>query len=163
MLSLQRLRADHGPAVLAFERENRAWFAASVSDRGDAWFERFDAHLSALLEDQEAGRAAFHVLVDDDGAVVGRFNLDPIAAGAARVGYRVAESVGGRGVATAALRELCAVATDLGLHTLVAATTETNVASRRVLFRAGFVDDGPADPVEVGGRPGRRFRRVLTG
>jgi [ribosomal protein S5]-alanine N-acetyltransferase len=38
---LQRLRADHAPAVLAFEVANRAYFAASISDRGDEFFEQF--------------------------------------------------------------------------------------------------------------------------
>ncbi|NUV38105.1 GNAT family N-acetyltransferase, partial [Streptomyces sp. KAI-27] len=38
MPELQRLRADHAPALLAFERENRAWFARTISDRGDAYF-----------------------------------------------------------------------------------------------------------------------------
>src|ERR1700693_2894110 len=34
MPDLQLLRLDHAPALLAFERENRAYFAASVPDRG---------------------------------------------------------------------------------------------------------------------------------
>jgi len=71
---LQRLRADHASAVLAFELENRAYFAASISDRGDAFFERFDDEHTALLAEQEAGAAAFHVLVTADGRVIGRFN-----------------------------------------------------------------------------------------
>src|SRR6202171_4981647 len=32
---LQLLRLDHAPALLAFERKNRAYFAASVPVRGD--------------------------------------------------------------------------------------------------------------------------------
>ncbi len=43
MAALERLRPDHAPALLAFERENRAYFAASVPDRGDAYFTDFDA------------------------------------------------------------------------------------------------------------------------
>ena len=34
MPELQRLRADHAPAVLAFELANRAYFATFISDRG---------------------------------------------------------------------------------------------------------------------------------
>ncbi|MGV9688018.1 hypothetical protein ACWDUX_02730 [Streptomyces sp. NPDC003444] len=34
MAVLERLRSDHAPALLVFERENRAYFAASVPDRG---------------------------------------------------------------------------------------------------------------------------------
>jgi len=38
---LQLLGAGHAPAVLAFELANRAYFAASITDRGDEYFERF--------------------------------------------------------------------------------------------------------------------------
>jgi [ribosomal protein S5]-alanine N-acetyltransferase len=157
---LQVLRADHAPAVLAFELANRAYFAASVSDRGDAFFDRFDEGFDALLAEQEAGICVFHVLAGDDGAVVGRFNLYDVKDGAADLGYRVAEHVAGRGVATEAVRELCrrAVA-DYGLHTLRAMTTLDNVASQRVLAKAGFVPDGPA---VIAGQPGTRYRRDLA-
>jgi ribosomal-protein-alanine N-acetyltransferase len=40
---LEFLRPDHAPALLAFERENRAYFAASIPDRGDEYFVQFDA------------------------------------------------------------------------------------------------------------------------
>jgi hypothetical protein len=52
---LQRLRADHAPALLAFELANRAYFAASVSDRGDEFFDQFTERQSDLLAEQEAG------------------------------------------------------------------------------------------------------------
>ncbi len=39
MPELQRLRADHASAVLDFELANRAYFAASISDRGDEFYE----------------------------------------------------------------------------------------------------------------------------
>jgi len=35
---LELLNAGHAPAVLAFELGNRAYFAASISDRGDEFF-----------------------------------------------------------------------------------------------------------------------------
>ncbi|GAA1542837.1 hypothetical protein GCM10009827_073010 [Dactylosporangium maewongense] len=41
MPELKRLDAGHAPAVLAFELANRAYFAASVSDRGDDFFDQF--------------------------------------------------------------------------------------------------------------------------
>ena len=75
MPELQRLRADHAPAVLAFELANRAYFAASISDRGDEFFDQFTERHSALLAEQEAGIGAFYVLVAEDGSVLGRFNL----------------------------------------------------------------------------------------
>lgn len=39
MPELKRLRAGHAPAVLAFEPADRACLAASVSDRGDDFFD----------------------------------------------------------------------------------------------------------------------------
>jgi RimJ/RimL family protein N-acetyltransferase len=127
---LRQLREADGPAVLAFERENRAYFAGFVSDRGDGFFDGFASRYDASLGEQETGRSAFYILVDEDGAVLGRFNLYDVADGTARVGYRVAERVAGRGVATAA--------------------------------GAGFVPIGPADPCELGGNQGTRYRRDLT-
>lgn len=161
MRELQRLRADHAAAVLAFELANRAYFARFISDRGDAFFEHFDESFGALLAEQDAGTAIYHVLVDERGAVLGRFNIGDVDDGAAVLGYRVAEQVAGHGVATATVRELGDVAaTQYGLRTLRAATTFENVASQRVLEKAGFVPDGPAEP---GGRPGLGFRRDLAG
>lgn len=162
MPKLERLRADHGPSVLAFELANRSYFATAISDRGDHYFEQFAANFDELLAEQATGTSAFHVLVDSDGAVLGRFNLYDLQGGAATVGYRVAQQATGRGVATAAVEELCGVAAGLGLHTLIAATSDQNVASQRVLTKAGFVWDGPADPAEIGGKRGSRFRRDLT-
>jgi len=153
----------HAAAVLAFEVANRAYFAASISDRGDDYFGKFTDRFDALLAEQEAGRCAWYVLVAEDGAVLGRFNLYDIEGHTAVLGYRVAQSVAGRGVATAAVRELCRLAAaEHGLRTLRAATTDRNVASQRVLTKAGFVPVGPADPADVGGRPGTWYQRDLT-
>lgn len=162
MSELQSLRADHGPAVLAFELANRAYFAASISDRGDQYFEQFTARHAALLAEQEAGIGAFYVLVTDDGSVLGRFNLTFTGEGTAELGYRVAQLAAGQGVATATVLELCQLAPARhGLRVIRAATNLTNVASQKVLTRAGFVATGPADPADIGGRPGTWYQRDL--
>lgn len=159
MFELQRLRPDHERAVLAFERANRAYFAESISDRGDEFFEQFAERHRALLADQHAGVCAFYVLVAEDGKVVGRFNLYDLVDGTAEVGYRVAARVAGRGVATSALQDLCRIAGEqYGLQTLRAGTSSDNVASQRVLRKAGFVATGPG---QVGGRQGFRYELVL--
>jgi ribosomal-protein-alanine N-acetyltransferase len=159
---LQRLRADHAAAVLAFELANRAYFAASISDRGDEFYDRFTERHSALLAEQEAGIGAFYVLVAEDGSVLGRFNLVFVEGGTAKLGYRVAQHVAGRGVATATVRELCRLAeARYGLRTLRAATAGENAASQKVLAKAGFVLVGPADPADLGGKPGAWYQRDL--
>jgi ribosomal-protein-alanine N-acetyltransferase len=160
---LQRLQEGHAPAILAFERANRAWFAASISDRGDGYFAQFAERHRALLADQESGLAAYHVLVTDDGSVLGRFNLIFTGDGVAELGYRVAEQAAGRGLATAAVREVCQLAAvSYGLRTLRAATADTNAASRKVLARTGFVATGPADPAHIGGKQGSWYERDLA-
>jgi len=160
---LQRLRADHAPAVLAFELANRAYFATFVSDRGDEFYDHFSERYNALLAEQEAGTCVFHVLAGEDGTVLGRFNLFDLEDGTARLGYRVAQHVAGRGVATAAVQELCRLAAaKYGLRTLRAAAARQNVASQRVLAKAGFVVAGPADPADLGGKPGTWYQRALS-
>jgi len=157
---LQPLRAGHAPAVLAFELANRAYFATFISDRGDEFFDQFTERYDALLAEQEAGIYVGYVLVGDDGTVLGRFNLYDLQDGTAVLGYRVAQHVAGRGVATATVRELCGLAAARhGLRTLKAETTHDNVASQRVLIKAGFVPVGPAEP---GGRPGTWYERDLA-
>jgi ribosomal-protein-alanine N-acetyltransferase len=157
---LERLSGDHMEAVLAFELENRSYFTRSVNDRGDEFYEAFPEHHDGLLAEQDAGSCVFYVLVDGDGSIVGRFNLYDLEDGAARVGYRVAERVAGRGVASAALRELCRTAArDHGLRTLTAEAGTVNVASRRVLEKAGFTMTGNC---LVAGKPGLKFALALA-
>ena len=162
MPELQQLRADHGPAVLDFELANRAYFVGFISDRGDEFYDHFADRHRAMLAEQGAGVAAFYVLVED-GSVLGRFNLYDLKDGTAELGYRVAQHVAGRGVATATVRELCQLAAARhGVRTLRAATSHANVASQKVLAKAGFVPVGPADPAALGGKAGTRYQRDLA-
>lgn len=163
MPELQLLRAGHAPAVLAFELENRAYFAAAITDRGDDYFARFTERHSASLTEQSSGGSAFYVLVDEASSILGRFNLIDIEDGTAKLGYRVAQHVTGRGVATATVLELCRLAaTRHGIRMLEAATASGNTASQRVLTKAGFVPVGPAGPADLGGKIGTWYQRHLT-
>jgi ribosomal-protein-alanine N-acetyltransferase len=115
------------------------------------------------IAEQDAGICAFYVLAAEGGSVLGRFNLYDFEGGTAELGYRVAQHVAGRGVATATVRELCRLpAVRHGLRTLRAATSHENVASQRVLARAGFVPVGPADPADLGGKPGTWYQCDLV-
>jgi ribosomal-protein-alanine N-acetyltransferase len=159
MPEIQLLRSDHATALLAFEVENRAYFAASVPDRGDGFFARFDEMLRSRLAEQEAGECYFHVVVADGGAVLGRVNLVDVADGEAELGYRIAERSTGRGLATWAVAEVCALAAArYGLSRLRAGTTLGNAASRAVLARAGFEVVGER---KFSGEPGLVYRRDL--
>lgn len=157
---LQRLAGDHLDGVLAFELANRSYFAEFIPDRGDGFYARYAEHHAELLADQERGECIFHVLVDPSEAVVGRLNLYDLADGSAELGYRVAQRVAGRGVATSAVRELCRRAqAEYGLRMLTARTLSTSHASQRVLWKAGF---SAAGPCEIAGQPGIRYRLELT-
>lgn len=159
-IRLEPLRADHASSLLKFEQENRVHFAASIPDRGDDYFAHFTEMLRARLDEQAAGTCRFHVLVDSDGEVVGRVNLVDIAAGAAELGYRIAERASGRGLATAAVRRLCDIAVrEYGLRSLRAATTWDNPASRAVLARVGFQ---AIEDIELNDRPGTRYALTLV-
>ncbi|MFF2774965.1 GNAT family N-acetyltransferase [Streptomyces sp. NPDC058052] len=151
-VALERIRSDHAPAVLVFERENRAFFAGRVPDRGDAYFAGFDARHRELIEAQEAGEIHFHVLVAAGGEVLGRVNLNDVdpEAGTAELGYRLAEKATGRGLATFGVREVIRrAAEEYGLRRLTAVVSHGNDASRAVLARAGFGAVG-AVVLEVG-------------
>jgi ribosomal-protein-alanine N-acetyltransferase len=159
MTTLERLRAEHADALLAFERENRAYFARSIPDRGDAYFAEFPSRHRALLEEQDAGVCHFHVVLDEDGRLIGRVNLVDVTDGSAELGYRIGAHAAGRGVATAVVGEVCELAaTAYALNALTAVTTLDNRASRTVLERNGFTTVGD---VVVDARPGVRYLRRL--
>ncbi|MFG2359303.1 GNAT family N-acetyltransferase [Streptomyces sp. NPDC048521] len=160
MPEIQLLRPGHASALLRFEQDNRAYFAASVPDRGDDYFARFDERHRALLAEQEAGTCYFHVLVGAEGEVLGRINLVDVADGGADLGYRIAQRASGRGLATWAVRELCELAAHrYGLTFLRAAATLENAASRAVLTRSGFAVVGET---QLSGRPGLSYLRSLA-
>jgi [ribosomal protein S5]-alanine N-acetyltransferase len=155
MPDLQLVRLDHAPALLAFERENRAYFAASVPDRGDEFFAEFDTRYAQLLEWQAAGTDYFHLLVAERGEVVGRVNLTEVADGSAELGYRIAQKAAGQGLATAAVRKVRELAaTEYGLSRLRARVTLDNPASRKVLEHNGFVAGGS---LTLNGKPAMSY------
>ncbi|MFF5976472.1 GNAT family N-acetyltransferase [Streptomyces sp. NPDC012769] len=163
-LVIERLRSDHAPALLAFERENRAYFAAFVPDRGDDYFSDFDVRHRDLIAAQEAGEIHFHVLVGEDGEILGRVNLLDVdtGAGTAELGYRLAQKATGRGLATEGVREVCRRAVEeYGLRRLTAFAALDNAPSRAVLARIGF---GAVGSVTLDGdQPGTAYELDLGG
>jgi ribosomal-protein-alanine N-acetyltransferase len=155
MPDLQLVRLDHAPALLAFERENRAYFAAVIPDRGDEFFAEFDTRHAQLLAQQAAGTDYFYLLVDERGEVVGRVNLFKVADGSAELGYRIAQKAAGQGLATAAVRKVRELAaTEYGLTRLRARVTLGNPASRKVLEHNGFVAGGS---LTLNGKPAMSY------
>jgi ribosomal-protein-alanine N-acetyltransferase len=155
MPDLQLVRLDHAPALLAFERENRAYFAAVIPDRGDEFFAEFDTRHAQQLAQQAAGTDYFYLLVAEGGEVVGRVNLFKVADGSAELGYRIAQKAAGQGLATAAVRKVRELAaTEYGLTSLRARVTLDNPASGKVLEHNGFVAIGE---LTLNGKPARSY------
>ncbi|MDX3000579.1 GNAT family N-acetyltransferase [Kribbella solani] len=159
-VTLELLTAEHAEAVLAFEQENRAYFASWITDRGDDYFAIFATRHAALLAEQAAGVCRFHVLVDDSGAVAGRVNLVDLENGAAELGYRIAEKWTGQGLASEAVRALIGIAaTEYGLAALWAGASNHNAASQAVLTKAGF---RPVASTHTSLGPGTKYELILA-
>ena len=85
-----------------------------------------------------------------------------MADGCAELGFRIAEKAVGRGLATAAVRQVCATAVrTYGLRSLRASVAVDNAGSRAVLSRGGFVPTG--EDVLLAGRRGHRYLLSLVG
>jgi [ribosomal protein S5]-alanine N-acetyltransferase len=98
--------------------------------------------------DHDADPWGSHLFFDDDGVLVGFGGFKgPPSAGRVEIGYAVAPSRQGRGIATAATRWMIDRARDAGVEAVVAHTLAEVNASTAVLERCGFVHaDTTADP-----------------
>jgi ribosomal-protein-alanine N-acetyltransferase len=141
---------DDAPVLAELVRANREFLAPWEPLRGDEYFTEAGQRVSigASLAEHDRGRSLPWVILDRDGAVVGRINLNNIVRGAAQsasLGYWLGQPATGRGIATAAVCDIVRVAfAELGLHRIQADTLVHNEASQRVLERNGFVRIGLA-------------------
>jgi ribosomal-protein-alanine N-acetyltransferase len=150
-VSATRLVAlDDVPALPELLRVNRDFLAPWDPIRDDDYF-TVDGQLAviqAALERHEEGSTLPHVILNDRNCVAGRITLNSIVRGpfqSCALGYWVNAADGGRGLATAAVRDIMRVAFDeLGLHQIEAGTLLHNVRSQRVLERNGFTRFGIA-------------------
>ncbi|MCW2751088.1 MAG: GCN5-related N-acetyltransferase [Aeromicrobium sp.] len=150
MPHIRLVTPDDVPVLTELLNTNRDFLAPFDPVREGSYFTvEGQAEVIALaLENHEAGRLAPYVVLNDDGAVIGRITLNDIVRGAlqsAAIGYWVDVAHNGRGLASAAVSEMIAVAFDeLKLHRLEAGTLLDNVRSQRVLERNGFERYGVA-------------------
>lgn len=151
-VSVKALRLQDEALLYVFECANRTHFERSVPSRGDAYYEPESFHqaLQQLLSELTNGDGYYYLMWRDD-TIVGRLNVHHIDADTGEVGYRVGAEHGGRGYATAALRQLLTFELP-GVKRLRAETTSDNVASQHVLTGAGFIHDGEARQMEWEGR-----------
>jgi ribosomal-protein-alanine N-acetyltransferase len=103
------------------------------------------------------GRLALFIFRHDDDALIGGVTLSNIRRGVAQMaslGYWAGQALAGRGYTTAAVRAVVRYAfEDLDLHRVEAACQPDNLASRRVLEKAGFTHEGQAKAyLKINGR-----------
>ncbi|MCP1455709.1 GNAT family N-acetyltransferase [Pseudomonas kilonensis] len=156
---IRELENTDAEALLVFEIRNREWFESQIDPREPAFYSRTGVtdHIESYLADFAEGAWHPFVIEDSSGRIVGRANLKSIHSplGCAEVGYRIDQRVCGQGLATQALKHLIEVARmRWELTQLVAYVYESNVGSRKVLERCGFVPDAlwGSEEIEGGGR-----------
>jgi RimJ/RimL family protein N-acetyltransferase len=140
---LVSLDKDTAAAIARGDRTGRAW-AKDFPTEADVFIARRTAE---AVEDPgpdpvaEPWRSPW--LVRHEGHVVGMLGCKGApAGGAVEIGYGLAPSAQGQGVATEAVRALVAALARSGVGTVNAETLVDNHASRRVLEKAGFIVTG---------------------
>ncbi|MDF2146715.1 GNAT family N-acetyltransferase [Knoellia sp. p5-6-4] len=138
------------PVLAELARTNREFMAPYEPFRSEEYYtvEGQRALVRGLLTLHAQDRSLPHVILDEDGTVVGRITLNEIVRGplqSCSLGYWLAQEAGGRGLATAAVRHIVEVAfDDLRLHRIQAGTLVDNHRSQRVLVKSGFAQFGLA-------------------
>ncbi|MBV6826015.1 GNAT family N-acetyltransferase [Pseudomonas sp. PD9R] len=144
LVKIRTLKSTDAEALLRFEMDNREWFERHIDARDSAFYsmQGVTDHIAVYLSDFAAGAWHPFVIEDSAGKIVGRANLKDIdlSERSAEVGYRVAESACGQGLATLAVRHLIQEAqSHWNLKQLVAHVYPENIGSAKVLKRCGFL------------------------
>jgi ribosomal-protein-alanine N-acetyltransferase len=144
------LHLDDAPVLARMEQEDRDFFAPWGPARAESWFTEDGQReeIRARLEQHRLGMCLPHVVLNDDGRIIGRISLNTVVRGAFQscsLGYWVRSSANGRGHATAATAAMLRLAfEELDLHRVEAGILPHNAASQRVLERNGFTRFGLA-------------------
>ncbi|MFJ7269840.1 GNAT family N-acetyltransferase [Streptomyces sp. NPDC099050] len=169
-VEMREIRAADAAGVAEVLDRNRPYMAPYEPRRAGEFYTEAGqrVRIEELLRARADRRARPFVLVAD-GGVVGAINLQNIVRGALHsgaIGYWIAEAWAGKGLATAALHEVIRIARDEeGLHRVEAGTRVENLASQRVLAKAGFEQYGLAPRyLHVGGdwQDHRLFQLLLN-
>jgi ribosomal-protein-alanine N-acetyltransferase len=143
---LRRLEVADAEALLEMLLRDRAFLDQWEPTRSDRFYmlETHQRRLEMLQSDENF--ADFGIFLTDGDELVGRIQLSGISRGPfqnAYLGFFVSERHNGRGYATEAVRRAVEAAFgELGLHRVQAAVIPRNVASIRVLEKAGFREEG---------------------
>lgn len=168
-VEMREIRPTDAAGLAEVLERNQEYMAPYEPRRAEGFYTEAGqlARIEDLLADRDGGRVRPYVLIGG-GVPIGAINLGSIALGplcSGGVGYWVDQAWAGKGLATAALEEVCRIARDeVGLHRVEAGTRVGNLASQRVLAKAGFEQYGLAPRyLHVGGdwQDHRLFQRLL--
>lgn len=146
--SIRPVRLDDAAALAAAYDRNREHLAPWEPPRPESFFTEAGQR-EAVAKQLEQVELGLHLswVVERDGDVVGRINLNNIVRGAlwgGALGYWVDHRNLRQGLARAMVGHAVAASRELGLHRLEASTLTHNEASQRVLRGLGFEHYGTA-------------------
>ena len=149
MPMIRLVAVDDAPVLAELLTANREFLAPWEPTHAEDFFtvDGQRAAIDNVVIEHERGITVPSVILND-GRVVGRVTLSNIVRGpfqSCNLGYWVDSGHNGRGLGTAAVREIVELAFGpLGLHRVEAGTLPHNIGSQRVLERNGFVLFGTA-------------------
>ncbi|MEV6288071.1 GNAT family protein [Kribbella sp. NPDC051770] len=164
---LRVVRPDDAASFVEAQDRCREQLGPWEPARAESWYDAgFHAERFAALLEKD--NVVPWVLVEDD-QVIGTATLSNIVHGAWRngdIGYWVDVAQAGKGLATAALNAVCALADEvLLLHRIAASTNHDNYRSQRVLEKCGFTQYGFApNYLHINGawRDSNLYQRILN-
>lgn len=159
MTTIRPIALGDAEAIAALRREGRDYLAPWEPDKGEASYtaEGVRTAIEGAFARAEAGTGLTYA-IEHENLLVGQLFLNSIVCGpffrSCSVGYWVAKSAAGRGIATEAVRLAKQTAFDgLGLFRIQAETLVENHASQKVLQRNGFEPIGMAPAyLKIAGR-----------
>jgi RimJ/RimL family protein N-acetyltransferase len=160
-LRSERLRLDtmtrtDAAAIASDDRDARAW-APDFPTEGDRLVAALILEAGDDYDETEPLGPLLVRRLDTDEVVGGiGFLHAPDEEGAVEIGYGLAPTARGHGLATEAVRVVLRHAFGHGVRTVIALTTADNLPSHRVLERCGFARDGEVDTED-----GRLLRWVV--
>ena len=145
LVPLREVRSEDIPVFHEYQADPEASALAGVPSRDR---DAYEAHWAKLRADPDV---LLRTIVTEDGAVAGQLLSFP-RDGIREIGYWLGRAYWGRGIATAALAEFLPLVSERPVYGVV---SESNVASRRVLERNGFVlaERRTGEPSYEGGPP----------
>jgi ribosomal-protein-alanine N-acetyltransferase len=146
-VQLRLLENSDAAALREFEIANRVWFERFIATRGNFFYlpDGIQAHIQHCLQEFAAGRMQPMVLASASGEILGRANLHQIDFEEAKIGYRLAEHVAGRGLAYASARLLVDDAQKVWhLPQVRSFVVPSNYPSAHILQKLGFQHLGKA-------------------